>query len=71
MERYSLLKLSPALLPLAKKPLSTVPAHSLYQLLESLPDGRVSGAKVVAVDGLTRREYTVEKYQRYKVTIIR
>lgn len=67
MERYSLLKLSPSLLPLAKKPVRSVPANSLYQLLEGVADGRVKGVKVVAVDGASRREYVVEKYQRYKV----
>ncbi len=68
MERYSLLKLHPALFTRSssqsKSPLSP---SSLYKLLDGAVNG-VQGKKVAALDGLLRREYTVEKYERYKVT---
>jgi len=71
MDRYSILKRNPALLPShpLKKPLIPTP-NSLYKILETVPDGRVKGIKVVAVDGSVKRDYVVEKYQRYKVKLV-
>lgn len=74
MERYSLLRLKPRLLQL--KPKKSVPPspNSLYKLMDGIvtlgggdgETGRVP-VRVLAVDGDFRREYEVEKYERYKV----
>lgn len=71
MDRYSLLKRNPAPLLSARPRSFSPPKNSLYKLLESIPDGRVKGVKITAVDGERKREYIVEKYERYKVKKIK
>ena len=68
MDRYSLLKRTPALRPPPRTLPTATTTNSLYRLLESIPDGKTKGLKVVAVDGPSRRIYEVQKYERYKVT---
>lgn len=68
MEKYSLLKLRPALaqaLNLRKSPSSAL-RESLYSVLDGVADG-AEGKRVRVMDGMSVREYRVIKYERYKV----
>lgn len=68
METYSLLRLKPNLFSRLSgtKTSSKSNKNSLYKLLDGLVNGAV-GKRVRAQDGSITREYTVEKYERFKV----
>lgn len=76
MDRYSLLKLKPALkstlklAPPSKQQNQKIIQESLYNILEESSSG-VKGLKVRCFDGARRDgEYIVEKYERYKVKLV-
>ena len=72
MEKYSLLKLRPALshtLNLSSTKKQSILRDSLYSVLDGVED-EVRGVRVSVEDGKMRREYQVIKYERYKVPLI-
>lgn len=77
IEKYSLLKLKPALLSVLKtktlnlsKILPSLASlrSSLYGVLDGNDGGEeIKGKIVVRIDGEHRKEFVVDKYERYKV----
>lgn len=67
---YSLLKLKPSLqsllTPRTGKCVLKGAGSSLYSLLDSSGEG-VKGLRVRMLDGLTGKDYEVDRYERYKV----